>query len=77
MMFRGGNLFHHRAELDVLSPDLRSGDFHGGRLKPGGLGQFVAGKNRFQRDRRLRAQVGGDVCVQCGDDFGGGGFFVR
>ena len=48
-----------------------------GGLEPGGLGQFVAGKNRLQRDRRLRALMRGDVRVQRGDDFSGGGLFIR
>ncbi len=76
MMFRGGNLFHHRAKLDVLGPDLRRGDFVGRRRQPGDFAQFIARKNGFQRDRRLRALVRQDVRVQRGDDFAGGALFV-
>ena len=69
MMFRRGNRFHQRAEFDaVLQPDLRGGDFPGGGLEPGGVLQFVPGKNGFQRDRRLRALMGHDVRVQRGND---------
>ena len=76
VMFRGGNLFQHRAEFDVLRPDLRGGDFVGRRLQPGDGAQFVARKNRLQRDRRLRALMRHDVRVQRGDDFTGGGLLV-
>ena len=69
-MFGGGNGFEQRAELDaVLQPDLRGGNFPGGRRHAGGLAQFVARKNRLQRHRRLRALVRGDVGVQRGNDF--------
>ena len=38
MMFRGGNGFQHRAELDaVLHPDLRGGDFARGGRQAGGM----------------------------------------
>jgi hypothetical protein len=73
MMFRGGNGFQQRAEFDaVLRPDLRVGDFARQRRQSGAVAQFVARKNRFQRDRRLRALVRRDVRVQRGDDFVGG-----
>ena len=78
VMFRGGNLFEHLAEFDaVLQPDLRVGDFlRGGRASCGGA-QFVARKNRLQRDRRLRALVRRDVRVQRRDDFTGRRRLVR
>ncbi len=42
----------------------------------GGFADVVADKNAFERDRRLRALVGGDFDVERGDDLGGGGCFV-
>ena len=78
MMFGGGNRFQQRAELDaVLHPDLRGGDFARGRRQAGRIAQFVAGKNRFQRDRRLGALMRRDVRVQRGDDFAGRRRLVR
>ena len=44
--------------------------------RAGGLAEFVADENAFQRDRRLRALVGVDFDVEGGDDLGGGGLLV-
>ena len=53
VMFRGGNRFEHLAELDaILQPHLRVGDFVRRGRESGGGAQFVARKNRLQRDRR-------------------------
>jgi hypothetical protein len=78
MMFRGGNQFEQLPELDsVLRPDLRVGDFAGGGLQSGERAQFVARKNRLERDRRLRALMRDDVRVQRSDDFVAAGLFIR
>ena len=45
------------------------GDFAFDGRESGGMAQFVARKNRLQRDRRLRALVRRDVRVQRGNDF--------
>ena len=76
MMFRGGNLFQHRAKFDVLRPDLRGGDFVGYWRQPGNFAQIVSRKNGFQRNPRLCALVRYDVRVQRGDDFSGSGLLV-
>ena len=78
MMFGGRNQFQHRAELDVfLRPDLRVGDFVSARRQSGDGAEFIADKDRFERDRRLGALMGGNVRVQRRNDFVGGRLFVR
>ena len=70
-------LVHQRAEFQLLRPNrLRLNLTFGGRQ----LGQganVIAGKDRLQRHRRLRALVAGKLRVQRGHHLRSGGLFVR
>ena len=55
---------------------MGGGDFAGHGGEPGDFADFIAGQHGFHGHAGLGALVGGDVGIQSGDDFGGGGDFV-